>query len=239
MMARSRRTLALVAGMVLACTAGPADATATRAYDKADYPVIDGGEAPNKRLALAAHGNGELGNEGFHLYLMAEPGHRRLAKLDSIDSNNTLDWAPDAFHALWAADSGHVAIFFRSSRHELTMLIYAVRNGRGHLVGGPALLDQMMKGAALSARDFRLREDVTELTWLDATRFTLKERGVVSFEKADLAAKLGAFGKAQQDAGGGNATDTTFVEFSVEAAGELAAGDNYRVRGLKPGAFAR
>jgi hypothetical protein len=55
--------------------------------------------------------------DDFHLYLMAEPAHKIIAKLEAIGTDAILDSAPDAFHAEWSADSRHVAVLFRSDRH--------------------------------------------------------------------------------------------------------------------------
>src|SRR5262249_1174519 len=70
-----RGALACIATLAL-LTALPAavDATSNRAYKPNEYVVIRDGLAPSKKFSVRAHGNGELGDEDFHLYLMAEPG---------------------------------------------------------------------------------------------------------------------------------------------------------------------
>jgi hypothetical protein len=79
----------------------------THDYAPGEYAVIHDGLAPNKRLSLAAHGDGE-GADHFHVWLMAEPAHRRIAALPGIGSDNNLDTGPDAYHAAWPRDSRHV-----------------------------------------------------------------------------------------------------------------------------------
>src|SRR5476651_1660636 len=92
-------------------------ATANSGYKKGEYLVVRNGEAPNKRFSIASHGDGELGNDNFHVYLMAEPAHAKIAPLDDIKPDNILDTAPDAYHAAWSPDSRHVSVSFRSDRH--------------------------------------------------------------------------------------------------------------------------
>jgi hypothetical protein len=66
---------------IAACLAlMPARATSEYNYGKAEYVTIRYGLAPNKQLALAAHGDDESGNGGFHVWLMAEPAHRTFPK---------------------------------------------------------------------------------------------------------------------------------------------------------------
>jgi hypothetical protein len=77
----------------------PASATSEHDYAVDEYVVIDGGMAPNGRMSLASHGEGDGGRERFHVYLMAEPAHRRIAALDDISSEHILDSWPAAFNA--------------------------------------------------------------------------------------------------------------------------------------------
>src|SRR3954453_6237446 len=119
--------------------ASPALATAEHKYAKGEYAIIQGGRAPNGKLSVAAHGEGEAGSEKFRIYLMAEPGHRRLMTFDNVNDDNILDSAPDAFHAAWSQDSRYVAISFRSERHIVTLNLYAIEGGRARLVDAPDL----------------------------------------------------------------------------------------------------
>jgi hypothetical protein len=188
-----RLVIALTASacMIQVCGPAPAYATANHDYKKNEYPILASGSAPNKLLSIASHGGGELGNDHFHLYLMAEPTHKIIARLESIGPDNVLDTAPEAFHAQWSADSRHIAVLFRFDRHFVAMLLYEIRNLRPHLLSGPELLDQVTKKAAVSAKDYRLRSSVVEFSWLSPTRFALKERGLLSFESPDIGRKLG------------------------------------------------
>jgi hypothetical protein len=42
-------------------TTAPLSATAERTYRKGEYAIINGGLSPNRRLSIAAHGEGEGG----------------------------------------------------------------------------------------------------------------------------------------------------------------------------------
>ena len=65
-----------------------AQATSNHEYAKGEYAIISDGLAPSKQVSLAARGEGELGDGDFHVWLMAEPAHRRIAALDGISSHN-------------------------------------------------------------------------------------------------------------------------------------------------------
>jgi hypothetical protein len=102
-MIRSRIMSIVVAAAALPALAiAPASATDTRDYAKDDYAVIRDGLAPSKRFSLA-HGDGEGGTGSFHVWLMAEPAHRRIAALPGIGSDNNLDTGPDSYRAAWSS----------------------------------------------------------------------------------------------------------------------------------------
>src|ERR1700759_1019925 len=113
----------------------PARATSEYRYGKNEYVVIRDGLAPNKQLAVAAHGWGENNDDAFHIWLMTEPAHRRLVPLANI--KDALDSAADAFHAFWSKDSRHVGVAFRSSRHEVTLNLYRIDGRRAHEIAAP------------------------------------------------------------------------------------------------------
>ena len=83
-------------GLALALV--PAQATSNHHYAKDEYAVIRNGLAPSKQLSLASHGGGELGDDDFHVWLMAEPAHKKIVALPDIGSENNLDTDPDAYH---------------------------------------------------------------------------------------------------------------------------------------------
>jgi hypothetical protein len=230
---------------VAAACCGPARATAEYNYKKDEYVVVDRGLAPNEKFSIAAHGKGEGGAEDFHLYVMAEPEHRPLAALPSIDSKSILDSGPSAFYARWAPDSGHVAVMFRADRHILIMVLYALREGQPHQLQGPTLFGAVTKNMPESSDDYAIRSSVSELTWLGPATFKLKEHRLYDASAPDLARALGTFGrreaKPHETTTGDNNVryDWYFVEFAAEAVGVLAPGGRFHVKDLKPGQFER
>ena len=128
-----------ILALLLTLAVSPVFATAEHKYAKGEYAIILGGKAPNGKLSIAAHGEGDAGSENFRLSLMAEPAHRKLMTLDNVNDDNILDSAPDAFHAAWSADSRIVAVSFRSERHVVTLNIYAVDGRLAKLLESPDL----------------------------------------------------------------------------------------------------
>src|SRR3569832_2395167 len=93
---------------VVAAMWSPARGTSAYAYGKDETVVIKDGMAPNRRLSLASHGDGDPPGDGkFGIYLMVELFHRRTARLEGITEYDILDSAPTAFQASWAPDSRH------------------------------------------------------------------------------------------------------------------------------------
>jgi len=213
-----------VLALLLAFAVSPAFATAEHKYAKNEYAIILGGRAPNGKLSVAAHGEGDAGSENFRLSLMAEPGHRKLMTLDSVNDDNILDSAPDAFHAAWSADSRTVAVSFRSERHIVTLNIYAVDGARAKLLSGPDLFRDVTGRAVDGANDLDMRSSIPQFTWLAPRRFHLTDYRVFVADDTKLADKLGPLGKASKRDGGGNT-----IEFSAEADGELLSDGKIRM----------
>ena len=65
-------SLLVTFGLLLLAVA-PVRATDSYQYARDEYAIISDGLAPNKRLSLASHGEGEDGDTNFHVWLMAEP----------------------------------------------------------------------------------------------------------------------------------------------------------------------
>jgi hypothetical protein len=76
--------------------------------------------------SLASHGEGQDGAENFHVWLMAEPAHRKIMALDNVSEANNLDTAADSYHAFWSKDSRRVAVTFRRDRHQAQFNLYRV-----------------------------------------------------------------------------------------------------------------
>jgi hypothetical protein len=236
MMQLSAPALAL-GTLVLAGVTVTAQATSNYDYKPDEYVIIAGGSAPDQRLSLAAHGSADLGY-GFHVYLMAEPAHKIIVALPGIDDHSILDTAADAYHAAWSPDSRHVALHFRTDRHVETMLLYGLGERRPHLVDVPMLF-QVATKLPDDSDAFEIRTDLTELSWQDATTFTVTERRVIAIKAPGLAQKLGAYGKPFDDGNGAgiaNPPARHFMSFAAVATGKLGP-NGVRIVGIKPGPF--
>jgi hypothetical protein len=219
--------------LVLALSAvSPARATAEHTYAKGEYAIIDGGKAPNEKLSVAVHGEGEGGFESFHAYLMAEPGHRRLAALDNISHENNLDTAPGAYRAAWSPDSRYVAVSFRSERHILTLNIYAIEDGHARLIDTPDLFRDLTGRTIHRKTDGDMRTYVPTVEWTAARRFRLNDYRLFVLEDTKLADKLGAFTKTTRMNDG-----RYTIQFSADADVTLVRGHRFRIGKPQPGTF--
>jgi hypothetical protein len=209
--------------------AAPARATDTHDYAKGEYAIIRDGLSPDKTRSLASHGEGEGGGGEFHVWLMAEPGHRRLAPLDDIGENNNLDTGPDAYHAVWSKDSRYVAVGFRSDRHVVELNLYRVEPRRMKLISGPSLFREVA-GRNVGAGD-DLRQSIPVIQWTGERRFLLRENRLFKTADAGFAGRLGHYGKVTDKLDDGN----VMVEFAAEADCVLMSGNHYRVVDLRVG----
>jgi len=221
----SIRRLALATWFCIVAIGPGAQATSNYAYAKGEYVTVTNGTAPNHQYAVVAHGSGELGDVDFHLYLVAEPGHRVIGPLEEV--KDILDTGPTAYTAHWSADSGHVALLYRSDRHIAAMNLYRIERGRAYPISGPTPLPAIVGRFGLPDLDVRSRS--FELNWLGPKRFVLKEKAIMKTESTDVVRKLGPFARPDAESGG------DFVDFSAVAECELVSGNRFRIVALKPG----
>ena len=225
------RAVLSVLAAFLAFGLTPACATDEHTYAKDEYGIIRDGLSPDKKMSLASHGDGDGGNENFHVWLMAEPLHRKLARLDDIGSGNNLDTGANAYRAVWAPDSRHVAVIFRSDRHVLELNLYSVENGRTQLISGPSLFRDVTSREVGAEENFGHR--VSTIEWTGTRRFRLREHHLFLTAKTGLTRLLGAYGKQTQKLDDGR----LMVEFSAEADCMLISGHRYRIIDLEVGKF--
>jgi hypothetical protein len=223
-----RLTLTTILVALIVLSAVPTRATDNYGYGKDEYAIIRDGLAPDKSKSLAAHGDGDLGNDKFHVWLMAEPAHRRIAAL--IGPENILDTGPGAYYAFWSADSRHVAVTYRSDRHVVELSLYRIISRRAHLISGPSLFRDVTSRDVDEQDD--MRSSVPEFEWKGARRFLLRERRLFITTDTAFAGKLGAYGKVEKRDDG-----RLSVEFSAEADCVLSSGDRYRIVDLRVGKF--
>jgi hypothetical protein len=226
-----RHFLGFVFAALLALAAAPVRATSEHDYENGEYAIIRDGLSPDKHLSLAAHGDGDGGHENFHIWLMAEPAHRRIMRLDDIGSENNLDTAPDAYHGQWSADSRHVAVGFRFDRHQVQLNIYSIENRRAHLVGGTSLFKEVTSRNIASSDD--VRRSIPDIEWKGPRRFVLRENHLFKTADPAFVRMLGRFGKVTDKLNDGQ----MMVEFAAEADCVLLPGNRYRVDDLRVGKF--
>jgi hypothetical protein len=229
---RSSLVLSVVLALLTVLGLTPGRATDSHEYEKDEYAIIRGGMSPDRHLSLASHGDGLGGSENFHVWLMAEPAHRKIMALDDISSDNNLDTGPDAYHATWAPDSRHVAVNFRSDRHVLELNLYGIENRRARLVSGPSVFRDVTSRDA-GRKDDHVRASVSEIEWSSSRRFVLREYHLFLTSDPGFARMLGRYGKAKDKVDDGR----TFFAFSAEADCVLMPGNRYRIVDLRVGKF--
>ena len=227
----TRRIIVAVLAAIITLGFAPARATDEHTYAKDEYAIIRDGLSPDKKMSLASHGDGEGGSENFHVWLMSEPAHRRIARLGDIGSRGILDTGPNAYYAFWSADSRYVAITYRSERHVVEFELYSIEGHRAHSVLGPSLFKDV------TSREVRREEDqrrgVPEVEWTGKGRFLLKENRLFLTRESSFAKMLGAYGRIRDKRDDGS----FFVEFSAEADCVVLPVGRYRIVDLRVGKF--
>ena len=226
-----RHFLGFVVAAPLAFAVAPVRATSEHDYAGDEYAIIRDGLSPDRLMSLAVHGDGEGGHGNFHVWLMAEPAHRKIMPLDDIGSENNLDTAPDAYHAQWSADSRHVAVGFRFDRHQVQLNIYNIENHHAHLVAGPSLFKEVTSRNIGTNDD--VRRSTPEIEWTGPRRFVLRENHLFKTANSDFIRMLSRYGKVTSKFDDGQ----MMVEFAAEADCVLVAGNRYRVVDLRVGKF--
>ena len=118
----------ILASVVL-LVAATAYATFNYEYGADEYVTISNGISPDGRLAITAHGQGELGEDNFHLYLFDAVASKKIGPLEEI--SEVLDTGAGAFAAQWKKDSSEAIIIYRVDRHKpLKAMAYRFDKGR-------------------------------------------------------------------------------------------------------------
>ena len=222
------RLLIFAAAILVAFATAPSRATSNHEYERAEYAVIRAGLAPDKKLSLASHGEGELGDGDFHVWLMSEPGHRPIVALPDIGSDNNLDTAPDAYHAFWSEDARHVAVAFRTSRHEVALNVYGIERGRARLLRMPDLFKEVTS-RDVADRDDR-RQFISGIEWRRGNRVLLREYQTFIVSDPAFQRLIGAYGRVKEKLDGGR----LLVEFAAEADCRPDGKHGYRAVNLRP-----
>jgi len=242
-MKKTLTALLLLTATVWVEAGEPAQATSIHRYKHSEYAIVQDGMAPDKRFSVASHGGGDEGYDNFHLYLMREPAHKKLAIFDSITGDAVLDTGPDGYRAVWSPDSRYVAVYYRLSHQVLTMLLYEMSARRPIELSAPSLFSIVAKPLTEASNGLDLKSGSGELKWLDATTFVMKEHQLFTVSTHDLARKLGTYGRETVNTqltshdDKGNPVTWYFVDFSAEAVCKVVPGRGYRIVSMKPGEF--
>jgi hypothetical protein len=111
-------------------------ATSNYEYGRDEYVTVNNGISPDGKFAITAHGEGEYGDENFHIYLTDAITGKKIGPLEEIVE--TLDTGADAFCAKWSQDSQDVVIVYRVDRHApLKAVSYHISNRRARRIKGP------------------------------------------------------------------------------------------------------
>jgi hypothetical protein len=223
-----RFVILLAAAILVAFAILPVRATSNYEYKKGEYALIRAGLAPNKRKSLASHGNGELGDGNFHVWLMSEPNHRQIMALPDISSRNNLDTDPDAYHAFWSADARHVAVAFRSDRHEVALKLYGIEDGQARLIATPKLFKEVTSRDVADLDD--RHELISGIVWRRGNRILLREYQTFTVSDPTFLKLLGAYGRVKEKLDDGK----LYVEFAADSDCILEGDHHYRVIDLRP-----
>lgn len=111
-------------------------ATSNYEFGPDEYVTITKGISPDGKIAITAHGSGELGDENFHLYLTDAGTGKKIGPLEEI--KYFLDTAANRFAAQWSSDGQQVTIVWRVDRHEpLKAISYRITGRRAQKIKGP------------------------------------------------------------------------------------------------------
>lgn len=110
--------------------------TSNYEYGPDEFVTITKGMSPDGKYAITAHGEGELGDENFHIFLTDAATGKKIRPLEEIA--DPLDTGADAFCAKWSSDSHDVVMVYRVDRHApLKAVSYHVENRKARLIKGP------------------------------------------------------------------------------------------------------
>lgn len=114
----------------------PVRATSNYEYGPDEYVTVMKGLSPDGKIAITAHGRGQLGDENFHLYLTDTATGKKIGPLEEI--TEFLDTDANKFAAQWSSDGQEVTLVWRVDRHEpLKAISYRVTGRQARKIKGP------------------------------------------------------------------------------------------------------
>ena len=199
--------------------------TADWRYKVGQFVTIENGLSPNQAYTVAAH---EDNDGSFGIFLVNARTRKTLGSLQQVAE--FFDTAPAAFHAEWAPDSRHVAIWYRVHRHLNKLAIYRIENERAYSIAAPSLL--LRVSPELAVIEPRIDIAFHSLKWQTSSRFLLHEEGVIRRVTARTLQAFGTFG--QLDGQSVQSGHIPSVRYAIDAVCELAMDDRYRILTITP-----
>lgn len=201
-------------------------ATDNYAYKPGEYALINGGSSPDGNWAVAAHGEGQYGDDNFDLYLIRVSAHEKPIPLHIADY---LDTAPLSLIALWAPDSAHVAILNRIDRHVLSLHLFSVADGKVHSIDVPLLAKLVGERYFNSGVNYEVLGRLYRFNWDKPDHFTLEEWDTFDASKPVFSPGIETYVTLDR-----LGPERTFTSFSAQATCEITNKNELRVLSTKP-----
>ena len=212
--------------LLLLLWARPVAATDNYDYRDDEYALISGGRSPDGRWSIAAHGGGPYGYDEFHLYLLREPAHEKLAPLSTHEH---LDTGPLSIVGLWAPDSSRVVVLYRTDRHVMNLRLFGVADGKVQSIDVPSLVSAIGQLHFKPGVHHELFGRFYRVTWQKRDRLTLEE-----FDGFDAAEPIFSAGLEAYLSVDRRGSQRTFTYFSASAVCEIPGKGKVRPLGMKP-----
>jgi len=200
-------------------------ATADWRYQVGQFVPIENGLSPNQAYTVAAH---EDDRGSFGIFLVNARTKKNLGALQEVAE--FFDTAPAAFHAEWAPDSRHLALWYRVHRHLNRLAIYRIENDRAYSISGPSLL--LRVSPELASVEPTIDVAFHSLKWQSGSRFLLHEEGIIRHVTTRILRAIGNFG--QLDPVSAQPGGVPSVKYAIDAICELAVDDRYRILTISP-----
>jgi hypothetical protein len=227
--AQPRSMIWKLRGLLLSayCLLLTADALATAdwRYQVGQFVPIENGISPNQAYTVTAH---EDDHGAFGIFLVNTHTKKTLGTLQAVAE--FFDTAPAAFHAEWAPDSRHLALWYRIHRHLNRLAIYRIENDRAYSITGPSLLLRISPELALVEPKIDLA--FHSLKWQTNSLFLLHEEGIIRHITTRTLRAIGNFG--QLDTASAQAGGVPSLTYGIDATCELAGDDRYRILTVTP-----
>ena len=201
-------------------------ATDNHSYQAGEYAIISGGESPNGRWSISAHGNGLDGSDEFHLYLMSEPTHERLIPLST---GTHLDTGPLSIVGVWAPDSSCVTVLYRSDRHIMDLRLFRVADGKVQSVDIPSLVSVIGHQYFKSVMPYELFSRYYRVSWQNPNHLAVEEFDTFDATEPIFRSGLETYLKVDR-----LSAERTFTNFSASAVYDITEKDKPRLSEMKP-----